>query len=456
MVVKFTVFGSCACRDIFFSKINKNYKDYFEIGEDGIRLSFISIMQPQVHYADETLKIYPESRDNKNYSDWIKKDLDKTFLNVLKNNNFEYILLDTYYDVCHGIIEIDNGVYITKNFGIEKTNFYKNLESKRILTIQNDTEEYYKLWIKHCNLFFDFLKKHCPNTKVILNPNRHVYNILEPDGSISSSDAFKSHCNSYNLYRNLLDEYIIKHFDVEVLIFDDDLLVDRNYYWGCHSLHYIPDYFTNMTQQLNNIIERNKIFNNPPYKFLNNEFRQIKRENLLLKFKLQYNDEFIELKKNLNLDKNKIKELLFEDKGITTNFNDNWSNTEYFKRESKGTVFFKLDDKSIFTSIGKLIPQKCSVEFDIMNIKATNYNAFFWGIRDEKQNFLTGYSTHQLGLDNGGHYKIKINNGKIDIAASNGKFAKREYDKPNGMLEFIFWLPDGLEEFTFKNLKIEK
>ena len=74
MVTHFTVFGSCACRDIFFSKINKNYKDYFEIGEDGIRISYISIMQPQVPYDEESLKIYPENRDNINYSNWIKKD----------------------------------------------------------------------------------------------------------------------------------------------------------------------------------------------------------------------------------------------------------------------------------------------------------------------------------------------------------------------------------------------
>ena len=282
-----------------------------------------------------------------------------------------------------------------------------------------------------------------------------MYQILESDGTISISDAFKSHCNSYNLYRNLLDEYIIKNFDVEVLFFDDELLVDRNYYWGCYSLHYIQDYFNSMNQQLNNIIKRNKTFNTTKYEYLNKQLRQIKREKLLLKFKLQYNDEFNELRNKLHLDNKETKEILFEDKGISNNFNNNWSNTENFKRNSKGTIFFKLNDETVITSIGKLIPQKCSIEFDIMNIKATNYNAFFWGIRNEKHEFLTGYSTHQLGLDDGGHYKIKINNGKIDISTSNGRFATKEYDKPKGMIEFIFWLPSGLEEFTFKNLKIE-
>lgn len=455
MVTEFTVFGSCACRDIFFSEINTNYKDYFKIGEDGIRISLISLMQQKVPYDNESLKIYPETRDNINYSNWIKKDFDKTFLNVLKENNFEYLLLDTFYDVDYGIIELNDGTYITKNLGIEKTKFYKNLENKRILTLPTNTEEYYKLWTKHCNLFFEFLEENCPNTKVILNPNRHVCNILEPDGTVSFCDKFKKQCEIYNPYRNLLDEYIIKNFDVEVLFFNEKLLIDRNHYWGCFSLHYIPEYYTNMTQQLNNIIKRNKL-NNPEFKYLNNELRQIKREYLLFKFESEYDDEFNELRNRLYSDQNEPKELLFEDKGIINNFNDNWSNTENFKRESKGTVFFKSNNKPIVSSVGKLIPQKCSVEFDIMDIEATNYDAFFWAIRDENHEYLTGYNTHQLGLDNGGHYKIKINNGKIYITSSSGRVATKEYNAPNGMLEFLFWLPDGLEEFTFRNLKIEK
>lgn len=300
MVAKFTVFGSCACRDIFFSKINKNYKSYFQIGEDGIRISFISLMQQPVHYDEDALIIYPQNQKNTNYTNWIKKDLDKAFIKVLKENDFEYLLLDTYYDVNFGIVEFGDKQYFTRNLGIEETDFFKNLNPKRILTMRNNTEEYYKIWKKNCNLFFEFLEKNCPNLKVILNPNRHVYNLLKKDGTIVPSDSFKDHCESHNPYRNLLDEYIIENFDVEVLMFDENLLADENHVWGPYSLHYVPEYYTDMTKQLNQIIKRNEVLNMPEYYSLNEELRQEKRNRLLLKFRSQYTPEFMELRNKLN------------------------------------------------------------------------------------------------------------------------------------------------------------
>ena len=277
MVSRFTVFGSCTCRDVFYSEINKNYKDFFEIGPTGIRLSIISIMQEPVEFEEEDIEIFPKTGKNINFTTWIKKDLKKTFLEDLKRENFEYLLMDTYYDTNYGIVDIGNNRYLTNNIRLNETAFYENLEYKRVLTIYDNTEEYFEIWKKHCNIFFEFLKENCPNTKVILNPSRHVYRKLNEDGTIIESERFKRECEKFNPYRDLFDEYIIKNFDVDVLYFDEDTLANENNFWGCSSLHFAPQYFEGITDQLNLIIERDKTED----KFDNAELRKEKRERLM-------------------------------------------------------------------------------------------------------------------------------------------------------------------------------
>lgn len=281
MVSKFTVFGSCTCRDVFYSEINENYKDFFEIGPTGIRLSFISIMQEPIEYEEKDIEIFPKTSKNINFTSWIKKDFDKTFLEDLKNENFEYLLMDTYYDTNFGIVDIGNNRYVTNNIRLDETVFYENLEYKNVLTIYDNTEEYFEIWKKHCNMFFEFLKENCPNTKVILNPSRHVYRKLTKDWEIIESDLFKLECEKFNKYRDLLDEYIIKNFDVDVLYFDESTLARENHFWGCSSLHYTPLYFEEINNQLNMIIARDKSVKNFEDEISNAELRKEKREKLL-------------------------------------------------------------------------------------------------------------------------------------------------------------------------------
>ena len=277
MVSKFTVFGSCTCRDVFYSEINKNYKDFFEIGPTGIRLSFISIMQEPVKFDEKDIDIFPKTGKNINFTAWIKKDFKKTFLEDLKRERFEYLLMDTYYDTNFGIVDIGNNSYVTNNIRLDETAFYEKLEHKRVLTIYDNTEEYFEIWKRHCDMFFDFLKENCPDTKIILNPSRHVYRKMDEDGSIIESDRFKRECKKFNQYRDLLDEYIIKNFDVDVLYFDEDTVASENHFWGCSSLHYATQYFEGINDQLNLIIERDKSNDETA----NEELRKEKRENLL-------------------------------------------------------------------------------------------------------------------------------------------------------------------------------
>ena len=287
MVTEFTVFGSCTCRDLFYSEVNKDYKKYFSIGKTGIRLSFISIMQEPIKISDELIKLYPETKRNINFATWIWNDLTKVFLKDLKENKFEYILIDTYYDVNFGIVEIDNNQFITNNLKLNKTDFFKSLKHKRFLKIDKQPQEYFELWKKNCDLFFKYLDENCPDLKVILNPARHVSQILKEDWSVEDVESFKKEAKLYNPYRDLLDRYILENFDVDVLEFDENTLAYEKSPWGVSSLHYEPQYFEDMTYQLNDIIKRNQLLSENPS--INQQIRKDKRERLLNKIKL--NDE---------------------------------------------------------------------------------------------------------------------------------------------------------------------
>lgn len=281
MVSEFTVFGSCTCRDIFNSTLNENYKDFYHIGKTGIRMSFISIMQDPIEFDEESVIIQPQKGKNISFTIWIKDDFKKWFLDALKEENFEYILIDTYYDTNFGVVDIGEGRFVTNNVRLNETPFYKDLKYKRVLTIMDDTEEYFELWKKSCDLFFKFLEENCPDLTVILNPSRHVYRILKKDGSIVEDPKFKADCAKYNPYRDMFDEYILKNFDVEVLEFDENTLSVEDHLWGCSSLHYGPLYFVDVNRQLNEIIERNESVKTKADDLINKEIRGKKRQELL-------------------------------------------------------------------------------------------------------------------------------------------------------------------------------
>ena len=309
MVTKFAVLGSCACRDIFYSKINKNYKDFFQIEDDGIRISLISLMSNKNNYDSKSLDIYPKNRENNNYSNWIKKDFNKSFLDSLKEKDIEYLMIDTYYDVNFGVVDLGDGKFITNNLKLDQTAFFKNLEDYEILTIFNNFEKYFKIWINACDLFFNFLKNNCPSIKVILNTNRHVFKVLKSNGSIVESNTFQEHCDKFNKYRDILDEYILRNYDVDVLFFDENIFADENHIWGNYSLHYEPFYYQDMTNQLNEIIKRDKSGIKFDYDY-NKIIRQYKRDKILLKFRInkmqhKFNVDFEELNSILD-EKEKI------------------------------------------------------------------------------------------------------------------------------------------------------
>lgn len=277
MKKNFTVFGCCASRDVFNSQINFNYKDFFTIGNDAFHTSMISLMSNPVSYKESSINEFEGEITEYNLG-LIKKDFDKSYLDDLKEDNYDYMVLDTYFDVRHGVIRLnDQSTYITNTPFVHQTDFFKSTSNKNIITIKNDFNEYLELWTSCCDKFFNYVEEHCPNMKIILNPVRSSTEVID-NGDVFVNESYNrfipNHC-----YRSILDEYILNNFDVDVLIFDKKHYLDANYFFGQAEIHYHYSYYEDATNQLNKIISKNDDldFN------LNNEIRILKRKLLLHK-----------------------------------------------------------------------------------------------------------------------------------------------------------------------------
>ena len=257
MTTDFTVLECCASRDVFNSNINYNYKDFFNIGGDAFHTSIISLMSNSVHYDSDSIKNFGGTPDDIHKSRWAKRDFEKIYLKDLKKDQYEYLLLDTYFDIKHGVIRLnDYDSYITNSHFIHSSDFFKDLDNFSIINIHNNPCLFLKLWIESCNAFFGFIKNNCPKTKVILNPVRSSTIVKNNLGEVYENNSYKQFIPD-RCYRSILDEYILNNFNVDVLIYDKFLL-NENYFFGPADMHYTYAYFKEITNQINKIIHRDK------------------------------------------------------------------------------------------------------------------------------------------------------------------------------------------------------
>ena len=279
MVKTFTTFSSCSSRDIFNSKINPGYKEFFKIGRDSMSVSLVSLMSKPISFDPAKVEL-----DEPDVVKRIKDDFEKNYLKILKQDQYDYLVMDTYYDVEVGVIKLENSSYITNIYGLPETEFYKSLKNFKIIRIYEQYDEFYSLFTKSCDLFFKFLKENCPNTKVILNCSRFVYKYLSNDKILENRGYYNKY--KLNIYRDKLDNYILENYDVYVLPFDKNTVSDENHLWGLHPTHYEPRYYKEKTEQLKNIIQHDYLLS------------QLKEHELNLK-KIREN-EILKLQKNLS------------------------------------------------------------------------------------------------------------------------------------------------------------
>ena len=251
MVIRVGMLGSCESRDLFNSAINTNYKDYFLLEIDTLRTSFISLMQKPQHIDNNLLKIYPETPSSIKASSFLKEDFEKTFFEKLNQTEIDVLIIDNYFEVRFGVGYFD-GILLTNNdWDLYKTEFYKNTNHIKTITMLNNTNEFFELWRKYCDLFFEYMNNNFPEIKIILNMARLTGIVEKEDGSKYIDENFTKIANQFNPLINRLDTYIINHYNVDVLDFDfENFNLAENHPWGISPNHYNSNYYSNLTEQI--------------------------------------------------------------------------------------------------------------------------------------------------------------------------------------------------------------
>lgn len=268
MTSDFATLGSCSSRNIFYSKLNADYKRYFKINDSLEFVNMVSLMSDPIEFDEKSVTTDTPYNDN-----YIKMDLNKKYLDSLKEHqNIEYLIIDTFFDVEFGNLIVGKNQYITESTRFRDTEFYNSIKDNDRISIHENFDEYFDLWKDSYKRFFEFINKNCPNFRIILNCSRSVFRYLE-DGEIIEHPGFKVRSFD-NRYRNILDTYLLENYDIDVLGFDETTLTDINHIFGRHPTHYETRYYTEKTDQLNDIINRNSVLG------FDNEFNQSIRQSI--------------------------------------------------------------------------------------------------------------------------------------------------------------------------------
>lgn len=139
--------------------------------------------------------------------------------------------MDIYFEIDYGILYYDNEKIITNAKGFGNTLFYKNIHNIRPLNMFNNPDEFFKLWVKYCDKFFDFLDSYCPNIKIVLAEVRTLDYFEREDGTIYQEPSFSEIVQTYNPLLVKLENYIKDNFNVDVISFNDETLGADEHVW---------------------------------------------------------------------------------------------------------------------------------------------------------------------------------------------------------------------------------
>lgn len=271
-MIKFLVYGSNASDRIFNNDINNNYEKDFKVVCSIGSSTLISLMSESIEFDKELV-----DSSNNYFNICVENDLSKDSLNVLKENNVDYLVMDTYFDATCPIIILDENKYISCSTCLEDTSYYNQVKQCKTINMKDNFDEYFSLYTKSCDKFFKFIETNCPDLKVIINCARSVYK-FEYEGDVLENSHFKN-LSYLNEYRNKLEGYILENYDVDVLPFDSNTLYVEMEHYGKHHTYYEPKYYEEKINQLKNIVKKNKLYKRD--NVINVNFRKKQRNSVI-------------------------------------------------------------------------------------------------------------------------------------------------------------------------------
>lgn len=362
-MIKIGVLGSCFTREVFNSYFVPNYKDFFEINISAQRTTFCSIMQEPLNVDEKSLEILPLDKYNKARSYFIYYDLNKYLIKELLEKEIDYLIIDNYLEIIFGLLYYDDTIITNNHWHLPLTEFYKGITDELSLKITDLPDEYFCIWSKYCDLFFEFLEIYCPNVKVILNKGRLVDKVMRSDKTTYINSSYTLRANMINPILDKLDSYIINNFNVFVFEWDwENIFADETHLWGVNPVHYTRNYHNALTERIKKIDRENNSnrhainynFDPKELSFKKRLFhKKLKRANFETKLLLKnikkqnigdelkfYNRARIDLK-NFGSENNKIEITEFNTPNITMEM-PNW-----FKNEEGQGIIIQSEGGSI-------------------------------------------------------------------------------------------------------------
>lgn len=425
------IYGSCITKDPFTTSFNKNYKNNYYCIVNDQKHSFISTMQKKEDVDVNELTVLPDTSGNRFLTKCMKEDFDKNFLDVLLNNNVDYVVFDINFEVERGIVCYNDGTIVTKITGFDKTEYYSKLRNVKYINIIDNPNTYFTLWKKYCDEFFDFLKTNCPETRVILAEVRALDVVQRPDLSTYVDPNFTKKAKINNYYYKKLESYIINNYDVDVVKFDKDTVLNEKHRWGKFYVHYDDEYYINFLKKVDRIVEFNDL--KDTVKMFKKILRQIDVEK----------DDFSKI------------DFLFYDGGIIGDTNQNWSDTRTLP------VIRTVGNE--YTSLTKSDSNKSGVIRPMINIRngiTIEFDVCLDGLGDIFATIRHGtkvsanlrFSSLNLNPNTWNHIIISIDNNRMIMKNSTNDNIRTW--KLKSFNRFYFSVGSDTNELRYKNFKI--
>ncbi|MDD3054796.1 MAG: DUF6270 domain-containing protein [Aliarcobacter sp.] len=233
--MKLFILGSCVSRDIFnFKEESKNFSLYRYYA----RTSIASIS----NFNKFESKINLNLIDSKFQREMVEKDLNKTFLEDISDDNYDLLLIDFInerFNLC-----IYNDSICTVSNELLKSDF--NVNNSKYQIVKPFTDEYLSIWEKGWKKLVEILKNNGVINKIVIN--KVFWSISKNDGSVYEIRRI-SQANDFlaKLYSIVEKDISINNF----IKFDKDILVSNiDHIWGIAPFHFIDKYYIFLINEL--------------------------------------------------------------------------------------------------------------------------------------------------------------------------------------------------------------
>ena len=162
------IIGSYLSRELF-DKNKQKSEEEFEIVLYRKNLSFISLMSKAVEYDYRKLDKELSLDDARQMLD----ELDKDSLSALIAVQPDILILDFYGDVFNGVIETQEGSFLTNSFkDVTGAYLLSDVKIKRQMSSNRSVQEfldYSSIWCQAFDSFVEFIQRFLPETLVLVN-----------------------------------------------------------------------------------------------------------------------------------------------------------------------------------------------------------------------------------------------------------------------------------------------